>query len=101
MFIPDNRLPTHPGEMLLEEFMKPYGITQTKMASMLHVSFKHVNEIVNKKKPMSIELCQRVDKVFGMGIEYWANLQTTYDVAVAKKGPSKELSNIQTFLYTT
>jgi len=80
------RAPTHPGEILKEEFLVPMGITQTKLAKELHTSFRAINELVNQKRGITVEMALRLSKYFGTSPELWLNLQNSYDLyRVAKK----------------
>ena len=64
--IPTNRAPTHPGEMLREEFLVPYNITQKDLAARIGVSFVRVNEIVNGKRGVTPDTALRLEQLFGM-----------------------------------
>ena len=80
------REPTHPGEILREEFLQPMNITQTKLAKALHTSFRAINELVNEKRGITVEMALRLAKYFGTSPELWLNLQNSYDLYyVAKK----------------
>jgi len=82
------RSPTHPGEILQEEFLKPLGISQTKLAKELKTSFRAINEIINEKRGITVEMALRLSKFFGTSAELWLNLQNSYDlhrVALKKK----------------
>jgi len=80
------RTPTHPGEILKEEFLIPMGITQTKLADALHTSFRAINELVNQKRGITVEMALRLSKYFGTSPELWLNLQNSYDLYnVARK----------------
>lgn len=72
--------PTHPGEMLLEEFLKPLNISQVDFAKHLKVSFKRINEIVNGKRAVSPETAWLFSQALGTTPQFWMNLQTTYDL---------------------
>jgi addiction module HigA family antidote len=72
--------PTHPGEMLLEEFLKPLGASQVAFARHLGVSFKRINEIVNGKRSVSPETAWLFSQALGTTPQFWMNLQTTYDL---------------------
>jgi antitoxin HigA-1 len=78
--LPKNRPPTHPGEMLLEEFLKPFGMTQTELAERIHVSFPRVNEIVNGKRGVTPDTALRLSKLFGTTPEFWLNGQRNWDL---------------------
>ena len=79
------REPTHPGEILLEDFLLPLKITQTKLANDLGVSFKTVNEIINQKRNISPDISLRLSKYFGTSPQIWLGLQMDYDLYKAFK----------------
>src|SRR3972149_6370046 len=72
--------PTHPGEMLLEEFLKPMGLTQSAFAAHIGASFKRINEIVNGKRAVTPETAWLFSEALGTTPQFWMNLQTTYDL---------------------
>ena len=74
------RNPTHPGEMLLEEFLKPMGISQVAFAHHIGVSFKRINEIVRGKRAITPETAWLFAQALGTSPQFWMNLQTTYDL---------------------
>lgn len=78
------RNPTHPGEMLLEEFLKPMAISQVDFAKHLGVSFKRINEIVNGKRSVSPETAWLFSQALGTTPQFWMNLQATYDLVHRK-----------------
>lgn len=78
--LPSHRPPTHPGEMLLEEFLKPLGITQSKFAARLGVSFPRLNEIINRRRGVTTDTALRLARVTGMGAEFWLGLQQDWDL---------------------
>ena len=86
MKMPTNRAPIHPGEILLEEFMKPYGMTQTEIARRISVSRKHISEIVNGRKGISTDIALRLSKLFGTSPELWLNGQLGWDLWHAVRG---------------
>ena len=73
--------PTPPGEMLLEEFLKPLGLTQVAFAKHIGVSFRRVNEIVAGRRAITPETAWLFSKAFGNSPQFWMNLQTSYDLA--------------------
>ena len=79
--IPANRTSTHPGEVLLEEFLNPLGITQVRLAEHLGIPIQRVNELVRKKRGVSPETAWLLAGSFGTSPEFWTNLQTAYDLA--------------------
>ena len=78
--IPTNREPTHPGEMLLEEFLAPMGISQKQLADAMQVPFQRVNEIVNRRRGVTPETALRLSKVLGMSPSFWLKLQMAWDL---------------------
>lgn len=96
MRLPKNRPPLHPGEILLEEFMKPYGISQTEMARKIGVSRKHINETVHCKKPLSTDMALRLSRFFKTSPELWLNGQMTWDIWHELRGKkARELNAIE------
>lgn len=78
--LPTHRPPTHPGEMLLEEFLKPLGISQSAFAVRLGVSFPRLNEIINRKRAVTVETALRLARVTGMSAEFWLGLQLDWEL---------------------
>jgi addiction module HigA family antidote len=79
--IPKNRIPTSPGEILLEEFLNPMEMTQTAFASHIGVPVRRVNEIIKGKRAVSPETAQLFSAALGMSAEFWVNAQAAYDLA--------------------
>ncbi|GMT48113.1 MAG: hypothetical protein IEMM0007_1679 [bacterium] len=77
------REPIHPGKILLDDLMKPLGITQKELAMELKTSFRTVNEIVNGKRAVSPDMALRLSKYFGMSADFWLNAQKNYDLQKA------------------
>jgi len=73
--IPTHREPTHPGEMLLEEFLIPMGITQRELAKKIHVPYQRINEIINKRRGVTPSTALRLAKFFWNVRRFWMNLQ--------------------------
>ena len=82
--IPENRKPTHPGEILFEEFLKPVGMTQHQLAARLKVPVQRINTLINEKRGVTPETAILLSRVFKNSPEFWMNLQTTYDLYQAK-----------------
>lgn len=78
--LPDHRPPTHPGEMLLEEFLNPISMTQTELARRIHVSFPRINEIINGKRGVTPDTALRLSRLFGTTPEFWLNGQRNWDL---------------------
>ena len=81
--LPKNRKPTHPGEMLLEEFLKPLNLTQQSFAKHMGWTYAKVNEIVNGKRGVSPEVALSLSDAFSNTPQFWMNLQSQYDLWVA------------------
>lgn len=78
--LPRHRTPTHPGQMLLEEFIKPLGITQSELAVRLGISFPRLNEIVRCKRSVTPDTALRLARVLGMSADFWLGLQLDWDL---------------------
>ena len=78
--LPKNRTPTHPGEMLLKEFLEPLGITQTELASHLGWPYARLNEIINGRRGISASSALAIGEALGTGPEFWLNLQRDWDL---------------------
>src|SRR5438128_3949003 len=76
--------PVHPGEILFEEFMKPLGISQYRLAKDISVPPRRINEIVLRKRSVSADTALRLSRFFGTSEHFWLNLQTAYDLDVEK-----------------
>ena len=76
--------PVHPGEILLEEFMKPMDISQYRLAKEMNVYPRKINEIVHGKRSVTAETALRLARFFGTSAEVWMNLQAHYDLEVAR-----------------
>lgn len=83
--IPTNRTPTHPGEMLLEEFLKPLGMTQTIAAKKMGISLNRLNELINGKRGITADTALRLAKLLNTTPEFWMNLQNTWDLYHAQR----------------
>ncbi len=77
-------VPIHPGEILLEEFLRPLGLSQAALARHLGISVVRVNEIINGKRGISAETAWLLAGAFGTTPQLWINLQTNYDLATAR-----------------
>jgi addiction module HigA family antidote len=80
MRVPKERAPTPPGEMLLEEFLKPLGMTQAELAERIRVPYVRVNELVNGKRRVTPSTALRLAKAFGTSPEFWLNGQLVLDL---------------------
>lgn len=82
--IPKNRVPAHPGEILLEEFLKPLGITQVALAAHLHVPVQRVNELIRGKRGVTPETAWLLGQAFDTTPLFWLNLQAAHDLALSR-----------------
>ena len=94
--VPTHREPTHPGEMLLEEFLIPMELTQRELAEGILVPFQRVNEIVNGKRGITPSTALRLAKFFGNSEGFWMNLQLRWDLYHATQSEADELRKIRT-----
>ena len=76
--------PIHPGEILMEEFLKPLGISQYKLAKNIHVPARRINEIVHGKRAVSANTALRLSRYFNLSERFWLNLQARFDLEVGK-----------------
>jgi addiction module HigA family antidote len=83
--VPTSRTPTHPGEMLLEEFLNPMGLTQRELADGIHVPYQRVNDIVNGRRGITPSTALRLAKFFNMSADFWMNLQLRWDLYCARQ----------------
>ena len=74
------RIPSHPGQILKEEFLDELNISQTELASALGTTFRTINEIINEKRNISTEIAIKLSRFFRTSIELWLNLQNQYDI---------------------
>src|SRR5689334_16793282 len=74
----------HPGEILSEEFLKPMGITNARLAADIDVPTSRISEIVNKHRPITVDTAMRLAVFFNMEARFWLNLQAEYDVRIAE-----------------
>ena len=84
----------HPGEILLEEFLKPMGISQSKLALDLRVPATRINAVVRGRRAITADAALRLGKYFGVEPEFWLNLQNRHDLLVAQNADSQELATI-------
>ncbi len=90
-----NVKPTHPGEMLREDFMPDYGLTAASLAKALGVSRQTVNEILRERRAISPSMALMLSRLFGNSPELWLNAQRAVDLWEAKKRQEKKLKRIQ------
>ena len=95
--IPTDRSPTHPGEMLLEEFLNPMHLTQRELADAIQVPYQRINEIVNGRRGITPSTALRLSKFFGMSADFWMNLQLRWDLYIAHKEEQVVLDSIRQY----
>ncbi len=92
MLLPENRIPTHPGEVLLEEFLIPIGVSQVALAKHLGIPVQRVNEIVRGKRGVTPDTAWLLSQAFDTSPEFWMNLQMAYDLARNK--PKQQVGSL-------
>ncbi len=94
--LPRKRPPTHPGQMLFEEFVKPLKITQTELARRLDVSYPRLNEIIKGRRSVTPNTALRLSRVLGMSADFWLGLQQDWDLWHAMNShEAKEISRLK------
>ncbi len=93
--IPTHRVPTHPGEMLSEEFLAPMGLTQRELADAIRVPYQRINEIINGRRGVTPSTALRLGKFFGMSADFWMNLQLRWDLYHAQRSEGDVLKTIR------
>jgi addiction module HigA family antidote len=92
--------PIHPGEILMEEFLKGFGISQYRLAKDINVPPRRINEIVKGKRSITADTALRLSKYFGTSAEMWLNLQTSYELNIQEDLLANELEkNVIAFRY--
>ena len=84
MALPKERMATHPGEVLLEEYIKPLGLTQAALAAELEISANRLNELVRGKRGVTADTALRLARRFDTSPEFWMNLQSLYELTEAR-----------------
>lgn len=95
--IPKYREPTHPGVMLVEEFLAPMSITQRDLSKAIHVPYQRINEIANGRRGITPSTALRLAKFFNMSEDFWMNMQLRWDLYRAKKTEDEELRKIKPY----
>ena len=93
--VPTHREPTHPGEMLLEEFLKPMNLSQRELAERIHVPYQRVNELINKRRGITPATALRLGKFFGNSAGFWMSLQLRWELYHAQEAEADALRNIR------
>ena len=97
--IPKNRPPTHPGQILLLDFLEPTGISQRILADSIHVPYQRINELVNGKRGITPSTALRLAKFFGNSSEFWMNLQYAWDIYHAINAEKEDIKSIRPWEY--
>ena len=92
--VPTHRKPTHPGEMLLEEFLEPMGLSQRELADAIAVPYQRVNEIVTGRRGVTPSTALRLSTYFGTSTDFWMNLQLRWDLYHAREAEADILKKI-------
>ena len=98
--VPTNRTPTHPGEMLKEEFLNPMGLTQRELASGINVPYQRVNELINGKRGITPSTALRLAKYFGNTPSFWMNLHLRWDLYRTQRTEARQLKKIKPYAGT-
>jgi len=93
--VPTNRAPTHPGEMLLEEFIRPMNLTQQDVARAIRVPYQRINELVHGRRGITPATALRLSRFFGNTAAFWMNLQLRWDLYRAQLEEAEELKKIR------
>ena len=95
--VPTNRMPTHPGEILKEEYLIPMEITQRELANEIRVPYQRVNELINGKRGVTPSTALRLAKFFGTTPGFWMNLQLRWDLYRAQQSEAKQIEKIEPY----
>ena len=89
--------PVHPGEVLLEDFLEPMGISQYRLAKSINVAPRRINEIVHGRRAITADTALRLGLFFGMEEQFWLNLQTHYDLEVERDRLADDLEKVPVY----
>jgi antitoxin HigA-1 len=92
--IPKNRVTTHPGTILLKEYLEPMGLTQKELADHLDIPIQRVNEIVRGKRGISPDTAWLLSEAFDTSPEFWLNLQSMHDLSLSR--PKRHIKSLKT-----
>ena len=95
--IPTDREPTHPGEMLLQEFLLPLGMTQRDLATGIRVPFQRVNEVVRGRRGVTPSTALRLARYLGTSPDFWMNLQLRWDLYHARRAEVEQIDSIRPY----
>ena len=93
--VPTDREPTHPGEMLLQEFLMPLGMTQRDLATAIQVPYQRVNEVVRRKRGVTPSTALRLSRFLGTTPDFWMSLQLRWDLYQAQRTEREQIMNIK------
>ena len=93
--IPSDREPTHPGDMLLTEFLVPLEMTQHDLAQAIHVPYQRVNEVVRGRRGVTSSTALRLARFFGTTPGFWMNLQLRWDLYNAQRAEAEQIESIR------
>ncbi len=96
--VPTSRIPTHPGEILLKEFLSPMGLTQRELSEAIHIPYHRINDLVHGRRKITPSTALRLAKFFGMTPDFWMNMQLRWDLYFAQKEEMNILQEIQPFV---
>ena len=91
----DPLAPVHPGEILLEEFIRPHGLTAGRVAARLNIARPRIEKLVRGRAPVTVDTALRLERLFGPSAQFWLNLQTRYDLETAKAVPIAGIETIE------
>jgi addiction module HigA family antidote len=95
--IPTDRPPTHPGEMLLEEFLNPLDMARSELARRTGIPSSRVNGLVQDKRALTLDTAKRLARFFGTSLEFWMYLQLRWDLYAAEQEKDEAVERIQPF----
>jgi len=98
--VPTNRIPTHPGEMLKEEFLIPMELSQRELADGIHVPFQRINELINGKRGVTPSTALRLAKYFGTSPGFWMNLQLRWELYRTQQVEARQLEQIEPYMHS-
>jgi antitoxin HigA-1 len=93
----DRLAPVHPGEVLGEEFLKPFNLSKYRLAKELHVPATRIGEIIDGKRAITADTALRLSRFFGTSAEFWINLQGQYDIEVTEQKEHDQLESVHRF----
>ena len=97
MKIPKYRPPSHPGEILRQDFLEPMGLTQTQLSDAIHVPFQRINELINEKRGITPSTALRLSKFFGNSSQFWLNLQNNWELYYIFQEEQDDINTIVSF----